>query len=49
MSGERLRQGMLDTKGLPLYTTNPGDFAGLESVFAVMRVTQPPVPHERPS
>jgi len=32
---------------LPLYTTNPDDFAGLDSHIPIMRVTRPPVPHER--
>jgi predicted nucleic acid-binding protein len=33
-------------EGLPLFTTNPGDFAGLESLVRVMPVTRPVVPHE---
>jgi predicted nucleic acid-binding protein len=32
---------------LPLYTTNPADFAGLDSLMTVIPVTRPPVPHER--
>jgi len=32
---------------LPLYTTNPDDFAGLDRLMAVMAVTRPTVPHER--
>lgn len=35
--------------GLPLYTTNPGDFAGLGTVLRVVPVTRPSVPHERPA
>jgi predicted nucleic acid-binding protein len=35
------------TEGLPLYTTNPDDFAGLGSLLPIMPVTRPPVPHER--
>ncbi len=33
--------------GLPLFTTNPGDFAGLAGVLAVVPVTRPQVPRER--
>jgi predicted nucleic acid-binding protein len=33
--------------GLPLFTTNPGDFAGLDGVLAVVPVTRPQVPRER--
>lgn len=32
---------------LPLYTTNPADFAGLGSLLKVIPVTRPPVPHEQ--
>jgi predicted nucleic acid-binding protein len=32
---------------LPLYTTNPADFTGLDSLMTVIPVTRPPVPHER--
>src|SRR5580692_357558 len=31
---------------LPLYTTNPGDYAGLENLVRVVPVTRPPLPHE---
>lgn len=34
-------------EGLPLFTTNPGDYTGLESLIPVIPVTRPPVPHER--
>lgn len=34
-------------EGLPLYTTNPGDFAGMDALIRVMPVDRPPVPHER--
>jgi predicted nucleic acid-binding protein len=34
---------------LPLYTTNPGDFAGLEALLSVIPVTRPSVPHDRPA
>ncbi|MHB1432708.1 MAG: PIN domain-containing protein [Streptosporangiaceae bacterium] len=34
-------------EGLPLFTTNPGDYTGLESLTPVIPVTRPPVPHER--
>ena len=33
--------------GLPLYTTNPDDFTGLDRLLAVVPVTRPPVPSER--
>jgi predicted nucleic acid-binding protein len=32
---------------LPLYTTNPSDFAGLEYLLTVVPVTRPEVPRER--
>lgn len=32
---------------LPLYTTNPGDFAGLDHLVTVISVTRPEVPNER--
>ena len=32
---------------LPLYTTNPDDFAGLEHLVTVISVTRPEVPNER--
>ena len=32
---------------LPLYTTNPDDFAGLEHLVRVIPVTRPEVPNER--
>jgi predicted nucleic acid-binding protein len=33
--------------GLPLFTTNPGDFAGLAGLLSVIPVTRPQVPKER--
>jgi predicted nucleic acid-binding protein len=36
-------------EGLPLYTTNPADFTGLDSLARIIPVTRPPVPHEGPS
>jgi predicted nucleic acid-binding protein len=36
------------TEGLPLFTTNPGDYAGLEALAQIIPVTRPAVPHERP-
>jgi len=33
--------------GLPLYTTNPDDFAGLGQLLTVIPVTRPEVPNER--
>ena len=35
-------------EGLPLFTTNPGDFTGLDTLMRVIPVTRPPIPHERP-
>jgi len=32
---------------LPLYTTKPGDFAGLDHLVTVVAVTRPEVPNER--
>jgi predicted nucleic acid-binding protein len=32
---------------LPLYTTNPDDFRGLDSLMTVIPVTRPAVPHEQ--
>lgn len=36
-------------EGLPLFTTNPGDFAGLDQLITVIPVTRPAVPRERPA
>jgi predicted nucleic acid-binding protein len=36
-------------EGLPLFTTNPDDFAGLGTLIPIVPVTRPSVPHERPS
>jgi len=35
-------------EGLPLFTTNPADFTGLDTLVRIIPVTRPPVPHERP-
>ena len=35
------------SEDLPLYTTNPGDYAGLEKIVRVVPVTRPPLPHEK--
>jgi predicted nucleic acid-binding protein len=35
------------SEDLPLYTTSPADYAGLEKLVRVVPVTRPPVPHER--
>ena len=32
---------------LPLYTTNPGAYAGLEKLIRVVPVTRPPLPQEK--
>ena len=34
------------SEDLPLYTTNPSDYAGLEKLVRVVPVTRPPLPHE---
>ena len=36
-------------EGLPLYTTNPADFTGLDNLMDIIPVTRPPIPHEQPS
>jgi predicted nucleic acid-binding protein len=36
-------------EGLPLYTTNPADFTGLDALIRIIPVTRPPVPHEQPA
>ena len=36
-------------EGLPLYTTNPADFTGLDTLIRIIAVTRPLVPHERPT
>jgi predicted nucleic acid-binding protein len=33
--------------GMPWYTTNPGDFSGLDRLLAIVPVTRPTVPTER--
>ncbi len=35
-------------EGLPLYTTNPDDFTGLDSLVRIMPVARPTVPHDGP-
>jgi predicted nucleic acid-binding protein len=32
---------------LPLFTTNPDDYAGLERLVRIIPVTRPPLPHEK--
>jgi predicted nucleic acid-binding protein len=34
-------------EGLPLFTTNPGDYAGLDALLRIIPVTRPSVPHEQ--
>ncbi|HEX3783513.1 MAG TPA: type II toxin-antitoxin system VapC family toxin [Pseudonocardiaceae bacterium] len=34
-------------EALPLFTTNPKDFAGLDSMLTIVAVNRPSVPHER--
>jgi predicted nucleic acid-binding protein len=36
-------------EALPLYTTNPGDFGGLDALIRIVPVTRPPVSHEQPA
>ncbi len=33
-------------ENLPLFTTNPDDFKGLDDLLTVVPVTRPRVPHE---
>jgi predicted nucleic acid-binding protein len=33
-------------EGLPLFTTNPDDFKGLETLLTVVSVTRPAIPHD---
>jgi predicted nucleic acid-binding protein len=35
-------------EGLPLYTTKPADYAGLDTLIRIFPVTRRPVPHDRP-
>jgi hypothetical protein len=35
------------SENLPLYTTNPGDYTGLEKLVRVVPVTRPPLPHDK--
>lgn len=35
------------TQDLPLFTTNPGDFAGLDGLVTIIPVTRPSGPHDR--
>jgi hypothetical protein len=32
---------------LPLYATNPGDYAGLERLLRIIPVSRPPLPHDQ--
>lgn len=34
-------------EGLPLFTTHPDDFTGLDGLLTVVAVTRPEVPHDR--
>jgi len=36
-------------EGLPLYTTNPAGFTGLDALIRIVPVSRPPVPHEQPA
>jgi predicted nucleic acid-binding protein len=54
-AGRKPRRRMADlmiaataiAEGLPLFTTNPKDFAGLEKLLRVVPVTRPATPHDR--
>ena len=54
-SGRKPRRRVVDlmiastaiAERLPLFTTNPDDFAGLETLISIVPVTRPAVPHER--
>lgn len=54
--GRKSRERMVDlmiaataiAEGLPLFTTNPDDFAGLSTLIRIVPVTRPSVPHEGP-
>jgi predicted nucleic acid-binding protein len=35
-------------EGLPLYTTNPADFGGLDDLVTIIPVTRPVITHEQP-
>jgi len=35
-------------EGLPLFTTNPDDFAGLDALIRIVPVERPAIPRERP-
>ena len=37
------------TEHLPMYTTNPADFTGLDALIRIVPVTRPPVPREQPA
>lgn len=34
-------------EGLAIFTTNPGDYAGLDKLVRVVPVTRPALPHEQ--
>jgi hypothetical protein len=54
-AGRKLRRRVADlmiaataiAEELPLFTTNPGDYAGLERLVHVIPVTRPHLPHEK--
>ena len=54
-SGRKPRRRVVDlmiastaiAERLPLFTTNPDDFAGLEALVSIVPVTRPAVPRER--
>jgi hypothetical protein len=37
---------IMDAVELPLFTTSPGDYTGLEKLIRIVPVTRPPLPHE---
>jgi predicted nucleic acid-binding protein len=36
-------------EGLPLFTSTPEDFTGLDTLISIIPVTRPSVPHEQRS
>ncbi|MGH3864098.1 type II toxin-antitoxin system VapC family toxin [Actinokineospora sp.] len=53
-AGRKPRRRMIDlmigataiAEGIPLFTTNPADFTGLEDLLTIVPVTRPSTPHE---